>query len=77
MGRYDSAPGVYPMNPGDGTETDAHSRGRRSWAANITFLGIGLMIGGSADISGPGGAILVIGVLVVLCGAGGLVFKRE
>jgi hypothetical protein len=65
------------MNPGDGTETDAHPRGRRSWAANITFLGVGLMIGGSTDISGPGGGMLVIGALVGLFGAVGLAFKTQ
>jgi hypothetical protein len=36
------------------------------------------MIGGSTDISGPGGGILVIGLLLVaLFGVGGLLFNGE
>ena len=76
-GRYDFPPIVHPMNSGDAAEADGHTRRRRPWAANITFLGVGLMIGGSTDISGPGGGILVVGVFVVLCGVGCLLFKRE
>jgi len=35
------------------------------------------MIGGSTDISGPGGGMLVIGALVGLFGAVGLAFKTQ
>jgi hypothetical protein len=35
------------------------------------------MIGGSSDLSGTGGAILVIGLFVALFGAGALLFNRE
>jgi len=34
------------------------------------------VIGGSTDISGPGGGILVLGLLVTLLGVGGLLFNR-
>jgi hypothetical protein len=34
------------------------------------------MIGGSTDVSGPGGGILVTGLFVALLGAGGLLFNR-
>jgi hypothetical protein len=34
------------------------------------------VIGGSTDISGPGGGILVLGLLVTLFGVGGLLFNR-
>jgi hypothetical protein len=43
---------------------------RRPWAGNITFLGVGLMIGGGVDLVGTGGAIFIIGVLLTLVGAG-------
>jgi hypothetical protein len=42
---------------------------RRTWAGNITFLGLGLMIGGSVDLVGTGGAIFIVGVLLTLVGA--------
>jgi hypothetical protein len=36
---------------------------------NITFLGVGLMIGGGVDLVGTGGAIFIVGVLLTLVGA--------
>jgi hypothetical protein len=35
------------------------------------------MIGGSTDISGFGGGVLVVGLLVALFGVGGLLLSRE
>lgn len=42
---------------------------RRPWAGNVTFLGVGLMIGGSVDLVGTGGAIFIVGALLSLIGA--------
>jgi hypothetical protein len=55
-------------------EPEARIRKRRAWAANIAVLGVGMVIGGSVDIGGPGGGMLVVGFLVALCGGLVLLF---
>ncbi len=50
---------------------------RRSWPAKITFLAIGLMIGGGTDITGTGGGVLIVGFFLFLVGLGGLAFNGE
>jgi hypothetical protein len=42
----------------------------------MTFLGVGMMIGGGVDLVGTGGAMFLVGILVALVGAAFLVARR-
>ncbi|HEY0226806.1 MAG TPA: hypothetical protein VGC05_10535 [Mycobacterium sp.] len=61
----------------DATRPQGTMGKRRSWPAKITFLAIGLMIGGGTDITGTGGGVLIVGFFLFLVGLGGLAFNGE
>jgi hypothetical protein len=56
-------------------ERDTSTLKHRSWPAGMTFLGVGMMIGGGVDMVGTGGAMFIIGVIVALVGAAFLVAR--
>lgn len=52
-------------------DRDALTPKRKSWPTNITFVGIGMMIGGGVVIDGPPDTgLLVAGIFVALIGIG-------
>lgn len=59
------------------TDGDCTTGRRRTWPANVMFLGGGMVLGGGVDISGPGDAVLLLGINVALVGFGGLLFSRR
>lgn len=58
-------------------EAEVTTPRRRTWPANLMFLGGGMVLGGGVDISGPGGAVLLVGIIVALVGFGGLLFTAS
>jgi hypothetical protein len=58
-------------------DQDTTNHRRRSWPANITFIGVGMMIGGGIVIDGPPNTgLLLFGFLVALVGIVGLLTNR-